>query len=64
MAGILAWMVEGCLKWQRLGLKPPKAVTAATAAYWEAEDGLSAWMDEACHREPSGREQSTDLFTS
>jgi putative DNA primase/helicase len=36
--GILAWMIEGCLEWQRVGLAPPKAVTTATAAYLAGED--------------------------
>ena len=25
-SGILQWMIEGCLKWQRIGLSPPKVV--------------------------------------
>jgi putative DNA primase/helicase len=28
--GVLAWMIAGCLEWQRSGLAPPAAVTAAT----------------------------------
>src|SRR5262249_36928820 len=35
--GILAWMIDGCIEWQRCGLAPPEAVTSATAAYLEAE---------------------------
>jgi putative DNA primase/helicase len=31
--GILRWMIQGCLEWQRLGLAPPQAVRDATAAY-------------------------------
>jgi putative DNA primase/helicase len=27
--GILKWMIEGCLKWQEIGLAPPHAVHAA-----------------------------------
>ena len=46
--GILAWMIEGCLQWQRKGLAPPAAVTKATNEYLEAEDTVSAWIDEAC----------------
>ena len=38
--GILQWMVEGCLEWQRIGLAPPKVVAEATAAYLEAEDAV------------------------
>jgi putative DNA primase/helicase len=28
--GILAWVVRGCLEWQRIGLSPPKAIVRAT----------------------------------
>jgi putative DNA primase/helicase len=46
--GILAWMVEGCMSWQRHGLQPPKAVVTATEEYLEAEDVLKAFVDECC----------------
>jgi len=48
--GILAWLIDGCLKWQREGLRPPRAVLDATAAYLEAEDAFAAWIDERCDR--------------
>lgn len=62
--GILTWMIEGCLDWQRDGLAPPAVVRAATAEYLEAEDALSSWMDDKCDRAPQGKETSTDLFLS
>lgn len=62
--GILKWMIAGCLDWQRDGLAPPDAVTAATAAYMEAEDALAAWIDEECSREPRAWTSSGDLFAS
>lgn len=62
--GILRWLVEGCLSWQRDGLCPPSAVSAATAAYLEAEDALSAWIDDRCTRDPSAWTGSADLFAS
>jgi putative DNA primase/helicase len=31
--GILAWLIKGCLEWQREGLRPPRAVLEATEAY-------------------------------
>ena len=52
--GILAWMIEGCLAWQRDGLAPPPAVLNATAEYLEAEDAIQRWIDDACERNPSG----------
>ena len=46
------------------GLAPPEAVPAATAAYMEAEDALTAWVEECCEREPSAFEPSSGLFGS
>jgi len=62
--GILAWMVDGCLEWQAIGLKPPTAVTKATAAYLEAEDAIAAWLDECCLRDPQAWESRAALFAS
>jgi hypothetical protein len=39
---ILQWMIDGCLDWQKQGLAPPQAVTAATDAYMEAQDAIGA----------------------
>ena len=37
--GILAWAVQGCLEWQRIGrLDPPQQVLDATEAYFEGEE--------------------------
>jgi putative DNA primase/helicase len=46
--GILRWMIEGCLAWQKDGLKPPKIVTAATENYLQAQDDLQRFLDECC----------------
>jgi putative DNA primase/helicase len=47
-AGILRWMIEGCLAWQRDGLKPPEVVTAATESYVESQDDLQAFIAQCC----------------
>jgi putative DNA primase/helicase len=62
--GILQWAIDGCLEWQRVGLRPPKAVTAATEAYLEAEDALVTWMDECGERDPSAWQSRTQLYAS
>jgi putative DNA primase/helicase len=62
--GILAWAIEGCLEWQAEGLRPPQAVTDATAAYLEAEDAISAWIDDKCERDPNAWASSAALFAS
>ena len=63
-SGILQWMIDGCLAWQKSGLSPPKVVTDATAAYLESEDAIAAWIDEACERDPNAWEKSTALFAN
>jgi putative DNA primase/helicase len=46
--GILAWMMRGCLEWQRIGLCPPRCVTDATAEYRSGEDVVGRWLEECC----------------
>jgi len=62
--GILAWALEGCLAWQRLGrLDPPQLVLDATDEYFEAEDALGRWMDERCLRVGTAKSLTAELFT-
>jgi putative DNA primase/helicase len=63
-AGILRWLIDGCLEWQRRGLDPPAAVRKATAAYLEEEDVVATWLDECCVVDPDKWESSTELFNS
>lgn len=44
--GILAWLVKGCLEWQRNGLQPPQAVMAATDEYRKEEDIIGQYVSE------------------
>jgi P4 family phage/plasmid primase-like protien len=46
--GILAWMIEGCLAWQREGLNPPAIVRDATETYLGEEDTIAQWVEECC----------------
>lgn len=60
--GILQWIVDGCLAWQRGGLSAPKAVTAATDDYMAAEDALGRWLAECAVTAKSSRASSYELF--
>ncbi|WP_209833106.1 phage/plasmid primase, P4 family [Ruegeria sp. HKCCE3926] len=51
---ILRWLIDGCLAWQRDGLKPPEAVTAAVDDYMADEDVLGTFIRE------NGRVDLTD----
>ena len=61
--GILAWMIKGCLKWQRGGLNPPKAVIDATEKYLAAEDMVGAFLEEECDKGANFTVGSEILFT-
>jgi len=46
--GILAWLVRGCLAWQKEGLTPPAEVLDATREYEQAEDVIQQFIDACC----------------
>ncbi len=60
--GILQWMIEGCLAWQREGLNAPAVVQQATADYLAAEDALGRWLEECCEKNNASRTQVSVLF--
>jgi putative DNA primase/helicase len=62
--GILQWLVDGCLQWQRDGLAPPKAVTDATAQYLAAEDAIAAWIEDCADIDYAAWHKDTELFES
>lgn len=62
--GILAWLVRGCLEWQRDGLQPPPVVKAATEAYRREQEQLSRWIDECCEIRPDASLQAKIAFDS
>ena len=45
---ILAWIVRGCLEWQRDGLKPPPAVLNAGRVHRQEMDPLAPFLEECC----------------
>ena len=46
--GILAWMVRGCIEWQRQGLAPPTKVRGATDSYREEQDRMGQFVADHC----------------
>ena len=46
--GILRWIIDGALTWQRIGLAPPKTVRAASEDYFAAQDLFGQWLDDEC----------------
>jgi putative DNA primase/helicase len=62
--GILAWAIEGCLEWQRIGLAPPPAVQSATASYLADEDTIGLFLAERCTDDPNATVEVKDLFAA
>ena len=62
LPGILGWIIEGCLEWQRDGLRPPVLVRAATADYRTAEDALAPFIEEYCIVDPQSESTAGALY--
>jgi putative DNA primase/helicase len=52
-AAILAWMVKGCLAWQRDGLRVPQIVDDATEDYRLSQDPIRDFIEQCCVLNPS-----------
>ncbi len=61
-AGILAWLVQGCLEWQHSGLGEPEEVKAATAQYRSSQDVLGAFVAACCAEGPEYTAKASDVY--
>lgn len=61
--GILSWLVEGCLKWRKLGLNTPDTVMEAVAAYRNDSDILSDFINERLVCDPDCRVTRSVLYS-
>ncbi len=62
---ILAWMVEGCLEWQRRGLADvPTTIKQATGDYQDEQDLVGRWLAECCRQSPTVETSSTDIYSN
>jgi putative DNA primase/helicase len=62
--GILAWIVEGCLEWQRDGLGLPDDVRDATSGYRAEMDSIGAFLDECCLEGERLQATAADLYAA
>jgi len=62
--GILRWMIDGCLAWQREDLNPPTIVNQATADYLASEDALGRWLEECCVQDRTLSANTSALYAS
>lgn len=64
LPGILTWALEGCLRWQMDGLRPPAIVTAATEEYQRDSDPLAEFLADRCVFDPQHRVQAGRFYTA
>lgn len=62
--GILAWLVRGCLDWQKDGLPTAKAVRAATGKLQQDMDVLGGFLGECCVFARNAQVTAKDLYTA
>jgi putative DNA primase/helicase len=60
--GILKWLVDGCLAWQRLGLGEPQTVRDATDDYRADSDPLAEYLAECCESPVTAVTRGSELF--
>lgn len=64
-SAILAWAIEGCLRWQEEGIgTPPWQVIHGTAAHRREMDVLAEWREDCTRTTSSGWTLFKDLLTS
>ncbi len=64
LPGILNWVIQGCLAWQRDGLPVPEPVKKATEGYRAEMDLVAAWIADCCIISPTAEETATELHKS
>lgn len=69
LKGVLAWAVEGAIKWfalgsHGLGPKTPDAVTATTRQHRADLDYVQSWLDECCEVDPAHWSSNESVYRS
>ena len=62
LPGALRWIVDGAVLYAKNGIKDCRAVQAATAAYFEATNSVSGWIEARCTVTPEAKTPARTLF--
>jgi putative DNA primase/helicase len=62
LSGILAWVVRGCIIWQKDGLMEPEDILVATDEYRNEMDSLQVFIDECIEFNQDSFVKSGDLY--
>ncbi len=61
-SGILNWAVNGCLKWQREGLKTPESIQQSVKVYRSEMDVIEAFVDECLVRDENRTVPASQVY--
>jgi putative DNA primase/helicase len=59
--GILRWMIDGCLAWQKMGLVIPQSMQDAAESYFHETDPVERWLDDNIDKVEGAWTSSKDL---
>jgi putative DNA primase/helicase len=62
LSGILNWAIEGCLKWQTIGLAPPQVIEEQLDYYRRELDTVSKYFDAELELSAESRIGASELF--
>lgn len=60
--GVLAWLVEGAVRYTKEGLEPPGEVARMTREYFRDQDALGRWIEQYEKCDPRDGTGAGDLF--
>ena len=63
LSGILNWTLKGLKEWKRLGLNPPRSVTAHGDEYREAEDDIGRFVSDCADLDPSLVTPTAEIYS-
>jgi putative DNA primase/helicase len=64
LPGILAWVIEGAIKWYKEGLNPPDSVRLATNEYRDEMDTARKFIAECCELDKTARVKVRALYSA
>lgn len=63
-AGVLNWLLEGCIQWDKIGLQIPDLCKAATADFRQESDDLADFIAEHLEKDSEGYCLKSDVYES
>ncbi len=59
---VLAWLIDGAVKWHASGLQVPRKVREASSEYMQANDDVGMWLEECCNVGPGYSDAAGELY--